>query len=195
MAGKQTSLITGSNCKIRWNGKTLAYATDLQYDVSVQTIPVEVMGKYEVLANEPISYVVAGSFSVVRYTKVAAEVVNGSAEVVNGKSVVNGAAANGNSVHNWSNETNSARGSAHVNPQFLLDAQTVDIEVFQKVGLDSAGTQAEDQKVIKIIDARIVRRSASVNKRGVMMESYQFVAELMEDEMFTVGNSGDVDLT
>jgi hypothetical protein len=71
MAGKQTSLITGSNAKVVFDGITLAYATDVQYDVSIQTIPVEVMGKFEVLANEPVAYLVAGSFSVVRYTAAA----------------------------------------------------------------------------------------------------------------------------
>ena len=69
MADVKPGLITGSNAKIQLGGKTLAYATDIQYSVDVAVIPVEVMGRFEVVTNEPIAITVNGSFSIVRYSK------------------------------------------------------------------------------------------------------------------------------
>jgi len=180
MAKKKTSLITGSNAKIKINGVTLAYATDVQYDVSVQTIPIETMGRYEVLSNEPIATLVSGSFSIVRYTKAASA------------GGVSGAAANGNGVGNWDGA--SGKMSEHFNPGDLLASQTVDIELFRKNVNDPAdNTGVEIFK--KIIDARLTRMSGSVNKRGILMESFTFVAEMIEDDSFAASRSGEADLS
>lgn len=180
MASKKTSLITGSNAKVKINGITLAYATDVQYDVSVQTIPIETMGRYEVLANEPIATLVSGSFSIVRYTKAASE------------GGVTGAAATGNGVGNWKSTENGAM-SEHFNPGDLLTSKTVDIELFRKTVNDPAdATGVEIFK--KILDARLTRMSGSVNKRGILMESFTFVAEMIQDDSFDAKYSGEADL-
>jgi hypothetical protein len=179
VAGKKTSLITGSNAKIKINGVTLAYATDVQYDVTVQTIPIETMGRYEVLANEPIATTVNGSFSVVRYTAAAK---TGS---------ISGAAASGNGVGKWGTENGAM--STHFNPGDLLTSQTVDIVLFRKETNDPSDTAGTEMfKTIK--EARLVRMSGSVNKRGILMESYAFVAETLYDESFTASASGEEDL-
>lgn len=177
VAGKKTSLITGSNAKIKIDNITLAYATDVQYDVTVQTIPIETMGRYEVLANEPIATTVNGSFSVVRYTKAAK---TGS---------ISGAAATGNGVGNFGN------AGKHFSPGDLLTSQTVDIVLFRKETNDPSATDgAEMFKTIK--DARLIRMSGSVNKRGILMESYAFVAENIWDESTLTNSSvsGEEDL-
>jgi hypothetical protein len=191
MSGKQTSLITGSNCKVVMDGKTLAYATDVQYSVDVQTIPVETMGRFEVLANEPISYSVAGSFSVVRYTKAAkAGNISGAAANGNGLGAVIGTANN-----KAFNAAQSGGGnSVHMDPGQLLQSKTVDIVLFRKAV--NAPTAAGDQEMIVTIkDARITRKSGSINKRGVMMESFTFVAEMAYDDSFTAAISGEDDLS
>jgi len=181
MADKKTSLITGSNAKIKINGVTLAYATDVQYDVSVQTIPIETMGRYEVLANEPIATIVSGSFSVVRYTKAAAD----------GK--ISGAAASGNGVGNWKAGTGVGLHT-HFNPADILKSATVDIELFRKT--QNEPTAAEGvESFKKILDARLTRMGGSVNKRGILMESFAFVAEAIQDDSFTHGKSGENDLS
>lgn len=191
MAGKKTSLVTGANAKIRINGVTMAYATDVQYDISVQTIPVETMSRYEVLSNEPIATTVAGSFSVVRYTN-AAKAGN-----------ISGAAENGNGIGYWGARTGGEGSliagknggmSTHVNPGDILTATTVDIEVFQKKVNDPSDPTGQIL-FKKLKDCRIVRQSASVSKRGVLMESYQFVAELAEDDSFEAKPSGEQDLS
>jgi hypothetical protein len=186
MAGKKTSLITGSNAKIRVNGVTMAYATDISYTMDVATVPVETMGRYEVLANEPIATMVGGNFTVVRYTKAAK--VGG----------ISGAAANGNGVGNWKGSGSPEPDGMHTHfdPAKILTAHTVDIEVFQKKQNDPTG-DGEAQGVYlvkKIRDARLTRMAGSVNKRGILQESFSFVAELADDDSFTSGPSGEEDL-
>lgn len=194
MAGKKTSLITGSNAKITFDGVTLAYATDVQYDVSVQTIPVETMGRYEVLANEPVAYIVGGSFSIVRYT--AAASAGG----------ISGTAANskGNGIGNWIGTSNSGAfnaaasgggNSVQVDPSQLLLAKTVDIVLFRKA-VNNPGTLATDQEMFMTIkDARLTRMGGSVNKRGILSEQFQFVAEIAYNDSFTAAPSGETDLS
>lgn len=181
MAGKTTALITGSNAKIKVDGVTMAYATDITYDVTVQTIPVERMGQYEVLANEPIAMTVAGSFSVIRYTKAA-------------KGIINGANDTGNGVGNWKGTTEKNGMKTHLNPGDILTAKTVDIEIYQKF-INDPEEGADATIVKKIINARLTRMSGSVNKRGVLTEGFAFVAELIEDDSYTASPSGEKDLS
>lgn len=190
MASKSTSLITGSNAKIQFDGVTLAYATDIQYDISVQTIPVEVMGKYEVLANEPVAYIVGGSFSVVRYTA-AAKAGN-----------IAGAAAGGNGLGNIKGSANSTApnaaasgggNSVQMDPGQLLLSKTVDIALFRKA-VNNPTSPTDQEMFMTIKDARLTRMSGSVNKRGILMESFQFVAEIAYNDSFTASPSGENDL-
>lgn len=192
MAGKKTSLITGSNAKIKINGITLAYATDVQYSLSVQTVPVETMGRYEVLANEPIATIVSGSFAVVRYTKAA-----GTA----GPGKISGAANSGNGVGEWGPQAASPQSAgggggmaSHVNPGQLLTATTVDLELYRKsVNDPTDSTGAELFKRIR--DCRLTSMAGSVNKRGILMEQFSFVAELIDDDSFEAQPSGEEDLS
>jgi hypothetical protein len=76
MAGIHAGFVTGARAKIKIGGQTMGYAADVAYNITVATIPIETMGKYEVHSNEPVSYTVDGSFSIVRYTKGSADVSN-----------------------------------------------------------------------------------------------------------------------
>jgi len=185
MAGKKTSLITGSNAKIRIAGVTMAYATDISYTIDVATVPVETMGRYEVLANEPIATLIGGSFTIVRYTKAAKT------------GGVTGAAANGNGVGNWQAPGATEAMDSHFDPAKILTSKTVDIEVFQKKQNDPTGDgeAAGVYLIKKIRNARLTRMAGSVNKRGILQESFTFVAELADDDSFTSGPSGEEDLS
>jgi hypothetical protein len=193
MAGKKTSLISGANAKLKINGVTMAYAVDFQYNVSIQTIPVETMGRIEVLANEPIAMSINGSFTVVRYANAAKA------------GDIYGAAKDGNGIGVWGTEPpagasakpSAATGvdqglSSHVNPSKILLSRTVDIEIFQRAA-SAAG--ADSTFIKKIVDARITGMSGSVNKRGILMESFTFVAEMLNDDSFSSAASGEIDLT
>jgi hypothetical protein len=146
----------------------MAYATDVSYNITVQTIPIETMGKYEVHTNEPVAYNVDGSFSVVRYTGLSA----GDAGIEDQDTT----AEDGTAIANNDGGANMSKGTApgdHLNPAKMLLSSSFDLEIKEK-GQD-------DTPVFRINDCRIVRRGASLNKRGVLVDSYSFVAILAGD--------------
>lgn len=170
MANKQPSFLTGANAKIKIGAITIAYAQDVSYRATVSTIPVEVMGRYEVISHEPIAYTVEGSLSVIRYTAAATG---------------EGAAADGNGIGKW-DVTADTKGSAHFNPSTLLTSKTFDLQVFQKIADDGTGSIA----AIKLIDCRFTSKGGAVNKRGVLTEQYSYNAILAEDDSFDVAVTG-----
>ena len=181
MSGQKPSFLTGANAKIKIGAITIAYAQDTSYRVSVATIPIEVMGRYEVISHEPIAYAVEGSLSVIRYTKDATGV--GAA----GTTTSGITAATGNGIGHWA-ITDSQKGSASFNPRELLVSQTFDLEIFQKNGLD--GDNEVLSSAVKLIDCRFTSKGGSINKRGVLTEQYSFNAILAQDDSFVVARSG-----
>ena len=172
------SFITGANAKIKVGGITVAYAQDVNFNTTISTIPIETMGRYEVVSNEPVAYFVDGSLSVIRYTKIAQQ--NG----------MEGAAAGGNGLGNWTlRDIGNQKANVGVNPNTILASQSFNLEVFQKT--DDA---SNPEKVMKVKDVRFTRKGGGLNKRGVLVEQFAFNAILAEDDSFDVANSGDVDL-
>jgi len=183
MAQMKPGFITGANAKIKIFNKTIAYCSDVAYNVSVQTIPIESMGKYEVHSNEPVGYTVDGSFSVIRYTR-------GATSSANGGVIENAANGKGNSPLNVENGTNGNM-QEHLDPASLLKSQTFDLEIHEK-------RVKGDVSVFTVKDCRVVRRGMSLNKRGVMVDNYAYVGILATDSDIEnadqVGGSGTTDL-
>ena len=175
MANKKPSFVTGASAKVKAGDKTIAYAQDVSYSVTVTTIPIETMGRYEVVSNEPVSYACEGTLNVIRYTKVAQE------------NSMSGAIAGGNGIGNWKFST-GGEGSEHMNPGKMLLSQTWDLDVFQKLA------DGKTEPVEKLTDCRFTRKSGTINKRGVLVEQFSFVAILSSDPSFVIANSGDDDL-
>jgi len=187
MASQKPSFITGANAKILVGGKTFAYCSDVSYQVSVDTIPIETMGRYEAVTNEPVNYSVAGSLSVVRYTAVAHT------------NQMPGTATNGNGLGEVNMGSVGGIASDHINPGNILFSQTWDLAVYQKQESSAAtgtapGTIALTE-FINIIDCRFTRKSASLNKRGILVDRLDFVGILADDDSFVVSHSGDTDLS
>ena len=176
MASKKPAFVTGANAKIKVGGKTFAYAADVSYQVVVDTVPIETMGRYEAVTNEPVNYSVAGELSVVRYTS--------EAKAQNMPS----AAVGGNGLGKV-DFTTGGNASDHINPGNLLASQTWDLSVFQKL---DAGLSIE---VINIKDCRFTRKSAGINKRGILVDRLSFVGILAGDDSFSASGSGDEDLS
>ncbi len=185
MASQKPGFITGANAKIKAFGKTLAFCSDVSYNITVQTIPIESMGKYEVHANEPVGYSVDGSFSIIRYTK------NATNPAVGG-SVEDAANTKGNSPTNIDGVGLGDMGK-HIDPAQLLASQTFDVDIIEKRDGDL------EQHVYRISDCRLTRRGMSLNKRGVVVDNYAFVGILGSDTDIAtdkrVGNSGSEDLS
>jgi hypothetical protein len=186
MAAKKPSFITGANAKIKVGGKTFAYASDVSYQVTVDTIPIETMGRYEAVSNEPVNYSVSGELSVVRYTAIAKN--NGMPSTNTG--------GNGMGKVDF---TTGGNGSHHMDPGNILFSQTADISVFQKeqpAATSGGGTATVTDSVefITLKDCRFTRKSAALNKRGILVDRMAFVGILADDDSFDSSNSGDQDL-
>lgn len=148
--------ITGATAKIRLNGKTLAFCTDVAYTIQILHQTPKILGMYEGSSVEPLGYSVNGSFTVIRYAKGAGEAVG---------SKPNGVALNdaGNGVGNWGGQWGSTTGDflaangigndgrAHeaLNPGKFTSGTTFDIEIYQKfitnaqdAAADAAAAQA-----------------------------------------------------
>ena len=187
MAGKKPSFITGANAKIKVGGKTFAYASDVSYQVVVDRIPIETMGRYEAVSNEPVNYSVAGELSVVRYTGIAK--TNG----------MPGTNTGGNGLGKV-DFTTGGNAADEINPGNILLSQTWDLSVFQKeqTGVTAGGGTAQvtdSVEFITIKDCSFTRKSAALNKRGILVDRLAFVGILAHDESFDSSNSGDIDLT
>jgi hypothetical protein len=185
MAKLGQGFITGANAKIKAFSKTMAYCSDVSYNITVQTIPVETMGKYEVHANEPVAYTVDGTFSIVRYTK------NSAATLKDGSIVDQNDIGNGPSQIQ---ETGSGSMGDHLNPAKILGSATFDLEIHEK--RDYLGTDLE-AAVFIVSDCRVTRRGMTLNKRGVMVDNYAYVGILAGDKDVVtadeVGNSSMTD--
>lgn len=185
MAQMKPGFITGANAKIKMFGKTLAYCSDVSYNVVVQTIPIESIGKYEVHSNEPVAYSVDGSFSVIRYTK------NATLPAAGG-TIKDAADGKGNSPRNIEGAGSEGNAGQHLDPSEMLASQTFDLEIHEK-------RANGDTSLYKVADCRITRRGMSLNKRGVVVDNYAFVGILATDSDIAsgdqVGNSGTEDLS
>ena len=136
MSGLKPAFITGANAKVKVGASTVAYAQDVSYRVTVSQIPIEVMGKYEVVAYEPIAYSVEGTLSIIRYTSAAAN--------------IHGANADGNGIGNV-DVTPTQKGDAAFDPSKLMISETFDLEVFQKINPNG---DVGANGVIKLVDCR-----------------------------------------
>jgi hypothetical protein len=172
MATKPTFMV-GARAKIKIDTKTIAFATEVSYNVEVQHIPIQVLGAYEVIAYEPVGYKVSGSLKVIRYTANANETKSP------------GTAVEGNSVFKMGDA--AAGAPAAFNPGNLILSQTFNIDVYDR----RDGTAANDgQKFVTIADARFERRSGGLNSKGLLEETYSFNGILMHDDAATVSPSG-----
>jgi hypothetical protein len=181
MAGIKPGFVTGANAKIQIGTKTLAYATNVSYDVNVITVPIEGIGRYEVWSNEPVAFQVNGSLSIVRYTKRGAD-----AEIPL-------ASPNGNSLDQIpTGETTTLAG--HLSPGDILTSETFDMTLYDKA---ASGNESDAVSILALTDCRITRRTGNLDKRGVLSDQYTFVGVLAGDKIesgIAATPSGDPDL-
>jgi hypothetical protein len=67
VANKTPFFLTGANARILLNNKTVAYATNVSYRVSVKHTTPRVLGRFEVETIQPLTYDVTGTLSVIKY--------------------------------------------------------------------------------------------------------------------------------
>lgn len=188
MAGIKPFFLTGGNAKIRVNGKVLAYATSLSYSVQVNHATPRVLGMYEPSSVEPLSYLVTGSFSIIRYVADIKTDVGGTSP--------DGASEKGNGIGGWGPDGtieklksgfkfSGADGKAYdnLNPSKLEKATTFNIEVYQKF----AGGQ---RSVANIRDVRITRADFALSARSAATQTFNFTALYVDEDSFKADFSG-----
>ena len=189
MAGMRPFFLTGANAKIKVNNMTLAYCTNLSYSVQVNHATPRVLGMYEPTSIEPLSYLVTGSFTVVRYVADVKDNVGGVSP--------HGANEGGNGVGNWGPDGLGKRlaagfnlsapdGRAYdaLNPSKLDKATGFEIYVYQKLA------DGEQQSVTKIREARITRADFNLGVRSAATQTFTFTAVYADEDSFIADFSG-----
>jgi|SRR5581483_2444713 len=195
MAGLAPFFITGANAKIKLNGVTLAFCTNLSYNVTVTHATPTVLGMYEASSIEPLAYKVTGTFSVVRYAN------NVQGQLQNqGFKTPDGVNPDGNGVGNFSPNQgsslgaeilksgafgNDGRAQESFDPSKLQNGTFFDIEVYQKMPNDS-----EPRGVARIRSCRLSAMTGDIAKKTPLVERFQFQAIYFDGDSFLAGFSG-----
>lgn len=210
MAGRAPFFITGANCKIRVNGVTLAFATELSYNVSINHQQAKVLGQYEADTIEPISYNITGQFTVIRYLEGVKDLVNnppnGTHKLGNGVGSFNIASNMGSGVASIVGAV-GATGTADksLDPSTLSMSSGFDIEVYQKIpgnsvngqaasiltgrGVELGGVSRNSSGIARLRDCHIVGMQTNISKRGFMMQTFQFMANYLDEDSFLSSSS------
>lgn len=182
MSGVKPFFLTGANAKIRVNGKTLAYCTNVSYSVVVAHATPQVLGMYEASSVEPLSYMVTGQFSVIRYIADAVKEIN--------KPHPSGVNETGNGIGNWgtddlrsSKSLVDGRAFENLNPRKLKFATTFVMEIYQKTG-------GKNISVARIRDIRITKADFSLAKRSPATQTFAFSAIYVDEDSFLADFSG-----
>lgn len=185
--------ITGAMCKIKVNGITLAYATDLSYSVRVAHAAPKVLGMYEAYTQEPLSYTVTGSFTVVRYVRgLKSELEK------RGYTAPDDVSDRGNGVGSWiqdglQNKATIGQGLAtnyptradqSLDPDSLYNPAGFTVEVIQKASGNMEGV------VARLRNCRIVASDFTVTKRGAATQTFSFQACYADEDSFLARESG-----
>jgi hypothetical protein len=191
MAGIKPFFITGDKLKIRLDGKTIAFATDLTCSIQIIHQTPHVLGVYEGVSVEPLSYNVSGSFSIVRYVHNAIANIGTAPPGVSPLDVGNSAGTWGSGGYgNVLSTIGGAQGRAHeaLDPSTYSQGTTFDIEVYQSIN----GSIAEDSMlgVIKIRSARITKADFGVSKKAPAMDRFDFVALYVDGDVTQAKASG-----
>ncbi len=181
---------------MKLNGKTLAFCTDFTCSVQILHQTPKVLGMYEGVSVEPLSYNVSGGFSIIRYVHNAEANIQGSP---------NGVALNdaGNGVGNWGSVWgggvlsnlpstlgnpfaggSDGRANEALDPSTYSQGTTFDIEVYQH------NPNGDPLGVIKVRSARITRADFSVNKKSPGMDRFEFVALYVDGDAYQARPSG-----
>jgi hypothetical protein len=190
MAGMKPFFLTGANAKVRINGKTLAYVTNLSYSVRVNHASPTILGMYEPTSIEPLAYIVNGSFSVVRYIADVASSVGGS--------LPNGVKDTGNGIGYWGPDGTLGRfkagfdvkkgpdGRAYENldPKKLEKATSFDIEIYQKT------CGASQVPVATLRGVRITQADFNIGTNAPATQNFNFTAVYADEDSFLANSSG-----
>jgi hypothetical protein len=142
VAGKTPFFLTGGNARILLNNRTVAYATNVTYKVSVKHATPRVLGRFEVEVIQPLTYDVTGTLSIIRYgrglesyfTSHAPESVNNKGNAVGsyGLSSFGGALGNALGLPTTDGQFDGSPDDSF-NPSRFFQSKMFNIEIRQKI--------------------------------------------------------------
>lgn len=188
MAKLAPFFLTGANAKIKLNGKTLAYCTNVSYSIEVPHAAPTLLGNYEATSLEPLSYKVNGGFVVIRYVKDVKSVLESQ-----GYKTPTNTVNTGNGIGEWGpddifrrNGIVSSDGQAHksLDPSQLDSSVMFDIEIYQKV---AGGGQCA---VARFRNCRINKSHFTLEKKSPAVQSFAFQAIYADEDSFLANQSG-----
>jgi hypothetical protein len=214
MSGKFPIFTTGSNCYIKINGTTIAYATGLEVSVDVPHNAYYTLGRYEPENIQPASYSVKGSFSVLKYIegqryRLGHQVPDGVKET--GSSIGAMSATGGNLDENPGKLLSDEKVQFSLMPKYLNQSVFFDIEVYQKLGYkETTGRNLTWEEglsrgiipgnpalkgithpaaeatsgVLRIRQCRITSMKQTLTKKEISIQHYTFEATYLDDDTF-----------
>jgi hypothetical protein len=180
MAGKVPFFLTGCNAIIRVNNYTIAFATDVAFSTKIRQQSPRVLSKYEVETHVPLSYDVAGQFTIIRYARGIAGLL-GATTVDKTNNNGNGLGSMG--ITSIGGTLKSAADLSSALQVFKTGDQDVlfDIEIQQKI-------QADTTTVFKLKGCRIDSIDIKMSKKGATTQSMTFKAVYFDDDTQLASN-------
>jgi hypothetical protein len=171
--------------KIKVNGVDIAYAIGLNMNVSVDVIPVKILGQYEIISLEPAAYnPVTGTFRVIRLMSPTTQKNMKDAAEVGRTSLIGKDTTLASSVANSSDSSSVLSQSylhRHLDPSKILVSQSFDIELFLKIpkmtlkdGMVETYDGDLEESFIKIQDCRIVGMDCELSPGRLLEEPLAF---------------------
>lgn len=192
MSGKTPFFLTGGNARILLNNKTVAYATNITYKVSVKSASPRVLGRFEVEVIQPLAYDVTGTLQIIKYGR-GLQSYFGSNSPDNVDNKGNGVGSYGLSA--LGGAVGSALGLPSADGQFdgapnesfdpsrFFQSKMFNIEIRQKIPNGEA-------PMVMIRDCRFEDLSFELNKRGVSTINLTFRARYVDDDSAIARKSG-----
>jgi hypothetical protein len=193
MAGVVPFFITGANAKIKLNGVTLAFCTNLSYSISVVHATPTLLGMYEAASLEPRSYKVSGQLAVIRYANsVMSQLQNdgfktppGVSDNGNGIGSINPNPGIGAQILTSINPLSTdGRADQDFDPSQLQTGTFFDIEVYQKM------PDGNNRGVARLRSCRLTRSDFSMQKKTPAMQVFSFDALYADEDSFLANFSG-----
>lgn len=187
MAGLAPFFITGANAKVRINNKTIAFCSEVSYSVVINHATPKVLGMYESVSLEPLSYEVSGTFTLIRYVAGVASTNQGFGFAIPNSvnDTGNGIGAIGPSNPIAQNIGNDGRAFQAGDPSTYQTGTFFNIDVSQKMS-DGSTTG-----VAKIRSCRINRIDFTLGgKNQPAIERFSFKALYLDEDSFLAGFSG-----
>jgi len=213
--GKRPFFLTGANARIILNNKSVAYATDISYAITVKHATPRVLGRFEVETIQPLSYDVEGTLTIIKYARGMKNYTDDPPNDVNQAGNGTGSYSAGNGILAGALGLPSGGqfdgGTAdNFNPSRMFQSKMFDIEIRQNVPPKSGGNILQQNLnfindflvqdglnasndstiVVRLRDCRFSGLDFKLTKRGLPLVTMQFKARYADDDSVVARKSG-----